>query len=172
MTGRQKDADSLFTAILVSDSAFSLDPIRTSPKIYEVYFAAKAEWQQGRPAPTVRADHGLPLPPPPPALPPPPAYRYGLYLCPFGAGLFYHRQKTKGVLFFAVQAVSLAAAVVLYQKRQDLEDPEYGWYQGNLEKNRAYVDGMRVGCSLAAAAWLAGVVDAFTTEKIKRKRRP
>ena len=168
MTGKSRDADSLFKAILSSDPMFSLDPIRTSPKIYEVYFAAKSEWQKGQPIPPPAV--ATPPPAPLPPLPRPPAYRYGLYLCPFAAGQFYNQERAKGALFLALQAVSLTAVLVLYQKRQDLYNPEYGWYGGNLEENRNCVLGMRAGFSLAAVAYLYSAADAFITDRRKGQR--
>lgn len=150
MTGRVREADSLFKITLTDDSLFRLDPVRTSPKIYDIYYSAIAAWQKQRPAPVV-----APLSP----------WRYGLYLCPFGAGQFYNRERAKGVALGLVQALALGASLIYYNTRQDLYSPDYGWYAGNLEKNRSAMTGARVTFSIAAAAWAYGAIDAFLAEK-------
>jgi hypothetical protein len=150
MTGRVREADSLFKMTLTDDSLFRLDPVRTSPKIYDVYYSARVAWQRERPSPVV-----APLP----------AWRYGLYLCPFGAGQFYNRERAKGVALCVVQALALGASFIYYNTRQDLYSPDYGWYAGNLEKNRSAMTGVRVTFGLATAAWAYGAIDAFRADK-------
>ncbi len=179
---RREQARAVFIAILDRDATFSLDPIRTSPKIYEVYHQARLLWQERQPQPDT-ADSAAPTA----ALDTsrtdsasadtargtvdlmtdslmrsePPLRRAPLYLLPFGVGQFANGQRTKGWVILGTQAACLAASVVSYVKRDDYYDPRYGWYEGNREPYEDYTLAFRIDFAGFALAYLYGVVDGF-----------
>lgn len=189
---RRDQAESVFIEILDRNPAFRLDPIRTSPKIYEVYYQAKRIWQAQQPQPdttdsamqaaafdtsntdtaTVDTPVGtidLALD----SLPAgdPPLRRAPLYLLPFGVGQFANGQQAKGWLILGTQAACLAASVVSYVKRDEYYDPRYGWYEGNREPYEDYTLAFRIDFAGFALAYLYGVVDGFVVGRRRSSNR-
>jgi tetratricopeptide (TPR) repeat protein len=170
LTGRIGEAEKVFRDILEKDPGFSLDPIRTSPKIYEVFSAARTQWASARPAAPDTADAPEPVvtaaPAPaqpdiaPAPLPPPavrPWYRIPVCLAPGGAGQFYHGQKIRGAVLAGLQAVGLGLSIWAFSQK----DPDYGWTPDNESYNILF----RVQFGVFAAAYVAGVVDALRHER-------
>jgi tetratricopeptide (TPR) repeat protein len=175
LTGRANEAGTVFRDILEKDPGFSLDPIRTSPKIYEVFSAARSQWASARPAAapdTLAASDTAVAPAPvaaaapaepdivPATLPPPaarPWYRIPVCLAPGGAGQFYHRQNVKGTVFAGLQAAGLGLSIWAFSQK----DPDYGWTPDNENYNILF----RVQFGVFAAAWAAGVIDALLFER-------
>jgi hypothetical protein len=163
---RQDQATEAFVSILDRDPGFGLDPIYTSPKIFEVFHTARGQWQAAHPdttrmapavdsvrtvAPdTAAADSLSPL-----------VYRTPLYLLPGGAGQFHNGQRLKGWVLLGTQVACLAASIVSYAQRHDRYDPQYGWYEGNRDAYEDYTLAYRVEFGTFLAAYLYGVVDAF-----------
>jgi len=180
----QRDsALAVFGAILDRNATFSLDPIYTSPKIYEVYHEARRAWDAVHaPAESTSVDsaraaarrdsagsgdamaarkRGLP----------PDWYRVPLYFVPGGTGQFYNRQPAKGAVLLIVQAVALAASVLTYAKRQDYYHPDYGWYAGNADEYAQATTAYRVEFGIFAAGYLWSVVDAFVVDGRRARAR-
>jgi hypothetical protein len=130
---RRDSALAAFSAILEREPEFGLDPIYTSPKIFEVFHEARRLYLEAHPD-TVRADtvaaaldttvvlstglrdsDTLELP----------SYRVPLYILPGGVGQFYNGQRAKGWVLLGTQVACLAASVISYVERESRYDPDY-----------------------------------------------
>ena len=174
---RHDSAVAAFNAILDRDPLFELDPIYTSPKIYEVFHQARLQWQAAHPDTTQ----------PPPADSardtavvvahftdtldslPPPLQKVPLYLLPGGVGQFHNGQRTKGWVLLGTQVACLAASIVTYAAREEHYDSRYGWYEGNRDLYEDYTLAYRVEFGTFLAAYLYSVVDAFVMGRRARR---
>jgi hypothetical protein len=179
LLNRQAEAVAVFKELLSRNPEFSLDPIVTPPRFFEVFHQSRMEWQM---SPEGRAmllrrkavEDSLRL-----ALfnsamreSRDPAYvRVPVCLLPGGAGQFYHRQYLKGGLLLAAQTAFLGAAVWSYNQRQGLKDPQFGWTAANQDANLRYVNYMRIEFGLFSLAYLGGAVEAFLEPSAKEKRK-
>ncbi|MFA6549547.1 MAG: hypothetical protein WCT39_06445 [Candidatus Margulisiibacteriota bacterium] len=179
IVGRRNDAFSIFKKILVYNPDFTLDPILTPPRFYELFHEARSEWFASPEGQTIllkkkakedslktemmknmlsslrKIDY--------------PGIVFSIL--PGGAGQFYHKEPIKGSVIFLIQAAALGACIWSYNKREDIKDPQFGWTPENLEANDRYVKYMRVELSIFSIAWIYGIVDAFTYKEPKEKHR-
>lgn len=182
---RRDEAVEAFGQILTRDPSFNLDPIYTSPKIYEVFRDAQKQWQALHPpadtvsTDTVAVDTAAPsdtaqavallmqdtLEPP--------VTRAPLYLLPGGVGQFHNGQRAKGFVLLGIQLAGLVGSVATYQYRDNLQDPDYGWYEGNRDDLDTYTTAYRLEFGVFLAAYLYSVIDAFATggREGRRQRR-
>jgi hypothetical protein len=189
LTGQRERADTVFCSMLDRDSSFALDPLMTSPKIYEVYFAAKQSWRARNPFPadaargdTLSADSARG-----------PAdsssagagrtaavergdtaagdewYRVPLYFLPGASGQFYNRDVKKAVPLLAVQTLGLVGSIVTYAARSSHYHDDYGWYEGNAREYENYTTAYRVEFSVFLVSYVYSVVDAFVSHR-RRER--
>lgn len=176
MLGNISVADSIFAAILSRDSLFALDPIMTSPKMYEVYAGARKAWEErlidvalAEPDTAKTAERMLEQVVPGPAIPGVaghrrlnPTKRLACFL-PLGCGQFVNKRPVRGVLIGALQVVALGTSIALYQFREEIRDPRYGLYDGNADRYKRYTAGYRIGFALAITGWTTGVIESSVT---------
>jgi hypothetical protein len=182
-TERIVEARALFMEMLVSDSAFKLDPVRTSPKIYEVFRAALAQWQKQH-----QASHADSIPAAPLAVrdtsahlaphatgPKRPDLEWvyiPVSLLPGGAGQFYNRAPLKGAVLLGVQAACLGFTAWSYQKKNDSYSDRFGWYQGNRNQYETYLRLAQAGVVSFTISYFYGVIDALIFHKKQTRTRP
>jgi hypothetical protein len=183
-TERIVEARALFMEMLVADSAFTLDPVRTSPKIYEVFRAALSEWQKQHQPVLPDSSAAIPLVVRDTAsrpAPQPPAYAANpkkaplewvyipVSLLPGGAGQFYNGANLKGAAISGVQAVCLGLAAWSYQKKNDSYSDRFGWYQDNKGQYETYLRLTQAGVVSFTVGYLYGICDALLHHKKQTK---
>jgi hypothetical protein len=179
MLGNRESADSIFIAIFDADSGFYLNPIVTSPKIYEVYFTARTKWEMLNSSGDTESEQSLPeqsspktgeISVPDSGLQTPgnnivrkqPSSPFPLLMCiPGGAGQFFNRQHAKGVVVLLFQAAAIAGSVAAYYKRDGFYSPEYGWTDENIDRARLYTYGYKGGLIVFSTVWVYGIADGF-----------
>lgn len=166
LTAQKEKAVILFQRMLSQEPDFTLDPIRTSPKIFEVFHAARTEWlssDAGRLAlirkkavqDSLKAAQAARLAE---AL----RWRFSpIDLLPGGAGQFRRGLKTRGTLFLGLQGALLTGSVLAYAKRRTYWNDATGWDAAQADDNRFYTNFYRVQFGLFGLAWAAGLGDLF-----------
>jgi hypothetical protein len=173
LTEQKHRAKILFRDILNRDYTFTLDPIRTSPKIYKVFHAAQNQWkgenkvrvdslrqvadsavkaalkQEGLQASGTETFSKSLFSP---------WYRAPLYVTPFGSGQFYNRQTKKGLALFLIQSLSLGSSIWAFNKRyRDFHDDETGWQTGHVKYSNIH----RIQFGVFLLAYGYSVFDSF-----------
>ena len=176
---RHNEAIGAFKQILARNPMFSLDPILTPPRFFEVFHQARTEWEASPEGSAIlsrkknqedslRSEELKKII----NLERRPAYiRIPVSLLPGGAGQFYYHKLLKGSLFFAIEAAALGACIWSYNRRLDFKDPQYGWTPANQGANDRYVRYMRIELSVFTLAYLAGVVDGFLISPDKERHK-
>jgi len=158
LTGRRDEAIDIFVSIFNSNPEYYLDPILTSPKIYEIFSEGRRKWQltsssKGQTSASSRTDMtetaGLRI----------------IKIMPFGAGQYINGEKRKGILFSVLQGGTLIGSIWAYNARLSHYDSNYGWYDGNKDQNTYYSNLMRVQFGVFVATYAWSVVDAFRSNK-------
>lgn len=166
LTGAKDRAVTLFQRMLTQDPDFSLDPIRTSPKLFEVFHRARAEWLgsgAGRLAQLRKREvqdslKALQAARMAEAL----RWRFSpLDLSPGGAGQFRRGRTTRGRVWLGIQGALLTGSILAYAKRRTYWDDRTGWDAARADDNRFYTNLYRVQFGLFGLAWAAGIGDLF-----------
>lgn len=181
IVGKADSAIAVFHAILSRDPAFTLNPITTSPKIYEVFVKARDAFNPAKAEP----DEGFDIPRLPrtttdvsvadtadalPASIPFPVYRYPLLAAPGGIPQFLERRKKAGAWLLGLQVVGLAGTFVTLHLRQNLRLPNQGWTSKNIGKGDLYLNLARVQFGLFLCSYGFGITDAIL--HVKRSTKP
>jgi hypothetical protein len=154
LSGRKDAAMDVLWSIFDKNPLFNLDPILTSPTIYEVFSETRREWNGAYEA-NVTLNYS-------------PLTNFALksrILLPFGVGQYINDKKKKGIIFSIFQAGALAGSIVTYNIRDSYYDPDFGWYEGNNEMKNIYTNAMRIQFGLFAVAYVWSVVDAYREMK-------
>ncbi len=189
MLDMRDSAAVVFGQILDQRPRYTLNPVYTSPKLYEVFLEAQrahrppvadtsaadtADTGAVAVADTGTSDSTLGEVSPDSATTSAARasdwYRVPLYFVPGGAGQFYNRQPAKAAVLLIAQVVALGASVLTYTQREELYDAQFGWYPGNAESYERYTYSYRIEFGLAALAYAYGVVDAFVVDSRARRR--
>ncbi len=189
LVGEADSAQGVFEELLAHDSTFTLDRVRTSPKIFEVFHAARAARFARPPAPVeidtaqamdaLREDTAAPVSDSQDSIvstsdstgaqfQPSLAhgtvdskwYRIPARLLPGGVGQFLNGQPAKGAVLLGAQALTLGASIVTFRRRAALYDDRFGWYEGNMVQYERYTAAYRIEFGVFAFAYLYSVVDA------------
>jgi len=148
--GMKDAAIEVFWSMLDKNHSFNLDPILTSPKIYEVFSETRRLWNEAFAA-NAALKHS----------PITDLALRGRILLPFGTGQYVTGNKKKGIIFSIIQAGALGGSVWAYDKRNSYYDPQYGWYNENRDEMNYYTNIMRVQFGIFVAAYIWSVVDAY-----------
>ena len=184
LLGNHAVAESLFCVLLDRDTLFSLDPVLTSPRLFEVYAHARLTWnarrrEAGPPegyavappdsvakGPTAGAEHAAQgMRPSGHAVLP-----VALRLLPAGVGQVLNQRPLWGVVSGALQLGALGTSVALYRYRSSLYDDQWGIHDGNRERYLRVTRGYRGGLYLAVSAFAASVVQAQVDYRQNRIR--
>lgn len=182
-TERIDSARGIFVEMLTKDSAFKLDPVRTSPKIYQVFRAAQIQWrklhqpphQTNPPAGMTPAQSHDTLPKTAVSLsvntlqnqqlPLSRWYKIPVYLAPGGTAQFCNGETVKGTIVLCLQVLSLGGSIYAFEKKQDFYDDRFGWYEGNQTQFGRYSLASRIGFGSFACTYLWSVFDSFAHNK-------
>jgi tetratricopeptide (TPR) repeat protein len=186
LLGRPMEARVIFKTLLSRNQDFSLDPIMTPPRFFEVFHQARAEWLVSAEGQSVlkrkKAQEDSvrtvlftnvakqPLLFKLKVLGESPVVRIPISLLPGGAGQFYNGKPLKGAAFLAAECASLAASIWAYYRYKDVADPQYGYTPSNRPAARKYINYMRIGFGTFSLVYLGGVVEAFINPLAKEKR--
>ncbi|MBL8029204.1 MAG: hypothetical protein JNL74_22475, partial [Fibrobacteres bacterium] len=150
LNGNRKLAEDVFNRMLNANSGFTLDPILTSPKIYEVFSEVRQQWLMSYNS--LEKEKRLTL-----------RYRaaYHARVLPFGTGQFINGSRKKGLIFSLLQAGAIGGSIWSYKMLDASKHPDYGWYDGNREEKERYTNLTRVQFGIFASAYIWSVIDAY-----------
>ncbi len=163
MAGDSARAVDAFRRMLDLDSLVRLDSISAPPRIFAAFIAARLASEDAIHSPPVS------LPILRKDIPPIAEIKQekrvngtalAIYLMPGGAGQFYNRQYRKGTLLMCLQGLGLASSLWAYQQRQQLYDPDRGWYSENADAGLSYLRYGQIHFGLFCGSYLYSIIDA------------
>jgi len=154
----------VFHQILAKDPAFSLDPIHISPKILEVFRIAQAT----RPK-TAAPKVSIEIDPIPETAP----FQWKKNaLATMGTGIpqWVNGHPQKGAILAFLEITGLAVSIWSHHRRNDFYDEALGWYEGNLEQNKKYINIQRAGFAIFLGSYLYSTIDGWRAKPTVKKK--